>query len=193
MQNIYTKGSIAMVAVLLVVFALVGCGGNPVVDPLPIPEDQYPDLSKMLEDQGLIVRLKTEKPDYKQGEPILFCFSVKNQGTQTHTIELRPWYWNEEGFTYSGSISYRGTDMWSDDLVFQLRLSDKPKFVIAPGNEIKLVEITWDQKTIQGTMAQPGFYCIGITLYNLYVDGHLIDDRRLASEVYKDNVIKVVE
>ena len=197
-MNIQIK-IIIIIIVLLIIPIFHGCGGSSDdIHNIP-PEEEYPSLEKMLEDQGLIVRLKTEKPDYKQGEPICFWFSVKNQGTQAHTIELRPYKDKKENSTYLSNIFYYGTDMTRYDPVFQIESTDMPKCEVAPGTEVRIVEIVWDQKLQYaklgqpGTQAPPGFYILFIDLYNVYIDGHVISDKVLTSEVYKDNIIKIVE
>ena len=201
MPSIYAKGVAIMIAVLLIGTILAGCGGNPVShQPIIDPDPDPIDLLKVLEDQGLIVRLKTEKPEYKQGEPICFWFSIKNQGTQTHTIELRPYNGEQGSLTYRGNIAYYGTDMTRFDPVFQVESTVMPKCEIVPGAEVRFIEIVWDQKLQwttslgqQGTQVPPGFYILFIDLYNVYIDGHVISDKKTTSGICKDNIIKIVE
>jgi hypothetical protein len=84
-------------------------------------------------------------------------------------------------------------DGWRYDPAYQIMPDDRAKCEVAPGAEARLVELVWDQKTMQGPMAQIGFYDIGLVLFNLYLDGHSLVDPPLASEVSSGKAVKVVE
>ena len=152
------------------------------------------DPRELLRAEGLIVSLGLEKVIYQKGEQIPVWFEVRNEGTQTRTLEARPWVLGSSLAGAEARRPHRGATLQSNgaetysaefiyyppgsgyEMAWGFASGDCISKDIAPGETIRFVESVWDQVKADGTPAKAGYYDVGMCVYNLYVDGRKLAD-----------------
>ena len=153
------------------------------------------DPREVLRAEGLIVSLGLEKVIYQKGEQIPIWFEVRNEGTQTRTLEARPMVLGSSlagaGFGQSKSgMAMRGSELETCSGGFMYYTPDGHDYVgaqgfvrfdtfqmeLRPGETIRFIEYVWDQVNWDGAPAQAGYYDAYMRVHNLYVDGRHLSD-----------------
>ena len=155
--------------------------------------EPWVDPRERLREEGLIVSLGLDKVIYRKGEPIPIWFEVKNEGTQTRTLEARvpppmPDFAptsrlmrgaatrSGEFLTYMGGFMYYTPD--GHDYVPARSFSGTTTITkqVAPGETIHFLDYVWNQVNGDGSPAQAGYYDAYMVIFDLYVDGeHLCE------------------
>lgn len=169
------------------------------------------DPRELLRAEGLVVSLGLEKVIYQKGEQIPIWFEVKNEGTQTRTLEARPMILGSlpagDGFGRSkGGADMRGGELETCSGGFMYYTPDGHDYVgaggfvrydtvrmdVPPGETIRFIEYVWDQVNWDGSPAQAGYYDAYIRVCNLYVDGRQLRET-LSFEVDVSAPIRIDE
>jgi hypothetical protein len=152
---------------VFVAVAVCGCGSGTRPQAIEPPLDP----KEALHQEGLSLALKSDKAVYQKGEMVRFWLSVANTASRTRSLELHPLYDEPGARTYGYGVFYYDPNGHDYQGVWGTNCTEQITRQIHPGEEIRLVEVVWDQTTLDGSAAGLGYYDAFVVLSNLYVDG----------------------
>lgn len=153
--------NVTVALLVLLITGLVGCGGGqresgPRIDP---------QAGDVLRAAGLAIIYESSKDTYQRGETVHLCLSIRNDSSRVHTVAVHS---TGEGLPTHYTAIY-GDDPYQT--TWRQRDYDTPSWQIQPGQTANLVDVEWDQSTISGGPADPGYYEACLEIYLVWLDG----------------------